>query len=74
MTVALNNRLSDFVAPDMETAAQGGRFGYLISVESQLKEPVRAERSLRQQAKSKRLGGDTLRLRRYAPSLRANGG
>ena len=46
----------------------------LISAEPQLIEPVRAERSLRQQAKSKHLGGDTLRLRRYASTLRANGG
>ena len=35
---------------------------------------VRAERSLRKQAKSKRLGTpNTLRLRRCAPTLRANG-
>jgi len=37
-------------------------------------ESVGAERSLRQQAKSKRFERETLRLRRYAPTLRANGG
>ncbi len=47
---------------------------FLISAESQLIEPVRAERSLRQQAKSKHLDGDTLRLRRCAPTLWVNGG
>ena len=47
--------------------------GDLISAEPQFAKAVRAERSLRQQAKSKHRVVEPLRLRRYAPTLWANG-